>query len=83
MSNRTRAVIECFLAGLALVGAVVTAIFPTWFEALFESSPDSGSGALEWTVVLILAVAFLLFAILARRDFRIARTWAQGQTGTA
>ena len=70
---RKRAWAETILAILALVAAVVTAFYPTWFEALFEASPDSGSGALEWAVVVVLLVASAALSLFARRDFRLSR----------
>jgi protein-S-isoprenylcysteine O-methyltransferase Ste14 len=71
--NRIRAWAEAVLAVVALIAAVVTALFPTWFEALFEASPDSGSGALEWAVTIGLVVVSLGLSFFARRDFRLSR----------
>ena len=70
---RIRAWIEVVLAALAVTVGIITAVFPTWFEALFESSPDSGSGALERTVAIALLLASALLSLLARRDFRQSR----------
>ena len=72
--RRRRAWAEAILAVLALVTAIATALFPTWFEALFEASPDSGSGALEWSVAIALFVAFAALSLSARRDFRLSRS---------
>jgi hypothetical protein len=73
LMNRIRAWAEAVLAVVALIAAVVTALFPTWFEALFEASPDSGSGALEWAVTMGLIVTSLALSFFARRDFRLSR----------
>ncbi|MGE0297294.1 hypothetical protein [Pseudonocardia sp.] len=58
---------------LALVLAAVTAVWPTWIESLFEVSPDAGTGETEWWLVVLFVVAAAVAAILARRDFRVAR----------
>jgi len=58
------------LAVLAAVVGIVTAVYPTWFEALFEVSPDKGSGAFEWALAITLIATSLVLAFLARRDFR-------------
>lgn len=47
MSRTFRARLELVLA-VGFVGlAVVTAIWPTWIESIFEVAPDGGSGAAE------------------------------------
>lgn len=72
MSRTFRARLELVLA-VGFVGlAVVTAIWPTWIESIFEVAPDGGSGAAEWWIVAVFGVAGLAAAILARRDFRLA-----------
>ena len=73
MMNRIRAWAEAVLAIVALLAAVGTALFPRWFEALFEASPDSGSGALEWAVTIGLLVVSLGLSLFARRDFLLSR----------
>ena len=74
LGTTKRAWAESILAVVALTAAVVTAAFPTWFEALFEgSNPDSGSGALEWLVTAVLLAAFVVLSWTARRDFHKAR----------
>jgi Kef-type K+ transport system membrane component KefB len=75
--TRRRAWAELVLAVLAAVVGIVTAVFPTWFEALFEASPDEGSGALELAVSVALIATSVVLSLLARRDFRRAR----GSTG--
>jgi protein-S-isoprenylcysteine O-methyltransferase Ste14 len=71
---RTRAWIEVVVAVLAAIAGLATAIYPRWFEALFEASPDDGSGALEWLIAVALLLAAVVLAVLARRDFRLPRT---------
>lgn len=67
---RGRAWAEVVLAALAAVAGVAAVVYPTWIEALFETSPDAGSGALEWVIAVVLMLASLSLALLARRDFR-------------
>ena len=66
----TRVRVEAVLALIFAVLAVVTAIWPTWIEALFEQSPDAGSGAFEWAIVAMFGLLAIIAAVLARRDFR-------------
>ena len=40
--------------------------------------PDNGSGETEWWLVLLLGVAAVASAVLARRDFHAARAQAAG-----
>jgi hypothetical protein len=67
---KIRGWIEMVLAVLAGAVGIVTALYPTWFEALFEASPDKGSGAFEWAIAITLIGTSLVFTLLARRDFR-------------
>ncbi len=62
--------VEVVLAVVFAVLAVVTALWPTWIEALFEESPDAGSGAFEWAIVAAFGVLAVAAAIMARRDYR-------------
>ncbi|WP_407343228.1 hypothetical protein [Pengzhenrongella phosphoraccumulans] len=63
-----RIVAESTLALVAGVLAVVTAINAEWIEWLTGADPDGGSGALEWGVVVILALGAVVSGVLARRD---------------
>ncbi|MGD9528667.1 MAG: ABC transporter permease [Dehalococcoidia bacterium] len=75
---RLRAWLETILAILSVVAlAAATLINPRWFEALFEASPDAGSGEFEWFIAIGLAIAMLCFGALARRDFRRLRDRAR------
>ena len=61
---------ECSLAGLAAVLAVLTAIWPDWIELLFDADPDGGNGSAEWGIVIAFAAAAIIFAVLARFEYR-------------
>ena len=64
---------ELVLAVLAGVTGVVTVIYPTWFEALFEASPDEGSGTLERAIAIALIIASVVLSFLAGRSFRLLK----------
>jgi len=63
-----RIFVESTLAVVAAIMAVVTAINAEWIEWLTGLDPDGGSGALEWTLVVALAVVAVVAGVLARRD---------------
>jgi hypothetical protein len=52
---------------------VVTLIWPSWIESLTGADPDGGDGMAEWVVVVLFAVLSLAAALLARRDYRLAK----------
>lgn len=57
----------------ASVGAVVlgvTLVWPSWIELVFGVDPDSGSGLLEWFIVVISLIVSVCASVLARRDWR-------------
>jgi hypothetical protein len=57
---------ESCLAIVSAILAVVTAVWPTWIEGLFEVDPDRGTGATEWWLVVVLVVAALVLTAIAR-----------------
>ncbi len=69
----TRVRTELVMTVVFAVLAIVTAIWPTWIEALFEESPDAGSGLLEWGVVGVFGLLAVAAAVLAGRDYRALR----------
>jgi hypothetical protein len=58
------------LAVAAVVLAALTLAWRDWIEIVFGVDPDSGSGALEWTVAGTLAAAATLLSMVAIREWR-------------
>jgi hypothetical protein len=69
---RIRFWIEAALASLAAGLLVLTLILREWIELLFGVDPDGGDGSLERAVVAVLLVATVVFAWLARVEWRRA-----------
>jgi hypothetical protein len=61
---------EIALGAASGAGAILTLVVPDWIEAVFGVDPDRSSGALEWLFVVVLVAATLVFASLARREWR-------------
>jgi hypothetical protein len=60
-------------AGLCSASAfllMLTVFVPDWVEAAFGIDPDHGSGALEWTIGLLLLAVATLSGIFARAEWR-------------
>lgn len=68
-----RARIEIVLSALLGTATIVTAVWPTWIEALFRFDPDGGSGTTERWIVAALAATTIAAAALAGHDLRVAR----------
>lgn len=69
MSHRIRFWIESVLAGVSTFLLVLTFVWREWIEA-FGVDPDNGSGSAEWGITAVVAVLTVVFAILARADWR-------------
>ena len=69
---RKRFYIEAALAVATFVLAVVTLINQEWIEAVFGVDPDHGNGSFEWIMVGVLAVATVVFGLLAFSERRRA-----------
>lgn len=75
--------LKTVFAMTSLVIGVLTVVWPTWIEAVFDVDPDHGSGALEWAVAgscLCLAVGF---GLAARRGHVARRTGHRTRTAGA
>jgi hypothetical protein len=76
MSKRLRPIFwpESVLAFIAGVLALLTAVWPDWIERVTGLNPDAHSGGVEWSVAAGCALAAVLFAAFARREWRRAMT---------
>ena len=70
MSRQRRVRIEVVLALLSLTLGVFSLFNPQWIENLFETSPDAGSGSAEWSLALAFGIAAVVFAVVARFEWR-------------
>jgi hypothetical protein len=64
---------ELFAAAITAFLGALTAVFPTWIEAVFGIDPDHGSGALEWMIVGACFVVCAVSLLAARSSWREAR----------
>jgi hypothetical protein len=71
---RRRLWVEVSLGATSLVLLVITAAWPDWIEAVFGIDPDGGNGALEWAIVVVLAVVTVTAPLMAASEWRRART---------
>ena len=62
--------IACLAAGLG----ALTIWWRDWIEALTGLDPDAHNGSAEWLIVAGLAAVAAASALLARREYRRART---------
>ncbi|HTQ19586.1 hypothetical protein [Mycobacterium sp.] len=69
---RVRFWIEVILAAVTAALLLLTLISREWIEEVFGVEPDAGSGALEWAIVVALAVATVAFSLLARAEWKRA-----------
>ncbi len=53
---------------------VITLVWHDWVEIIFNVDPDQGSGLLEWSIVAALLVVTIVLFVLARYEWRKART---------
>ena len=71
---RKRFWVETILACLSGGLTALTLIWHNWIELLFEVEPDGGDGSFEWALVVVLLAATVVFSVLARIEWRRART---------
>lgn len=62
--------VEARLAGCTGVLAIVTLVSQEWIERVLGVDPDGGDGSLEWAIVAGLAIATMVFVVLARLEWR-------------
>lgn len=67
---KLQAKIETGVAIAAAALFILTLISREWIEFLTGWDPDGGSGALEWGIVLVLAVIAVGLSLRARADWR-------------
>ena len=60
--------IEVVLAVVTAALLLLTLISREWIEKVFGVEPDASSGALEWGIVVALAVATVAFSLMARAE---------------
>jgi hypothetical protein len=72
-NRRIRFWIEVALAVITAGLASLTLITSEWIELMFGVDPDAGSGALEWGIVIALAVATVAFSLMARAEMKRGR----------
>ena len=65
----------CVRSAALLAGclALLTAVVPSWIEAVLGVDPDSGNGGLEWSLVALLAVVSLCLGLAGEREARRLR----------
>jgi hypothetical protein len=73
MSTARRSLIEAGVAAALSLLAVLTAFHPDWIELIFGIDPDSGSGSLEWALILVPAVIAMACATVAYRKLNSVR----------
>ena len=74
---RNRFWMECTLACVSGILLVLTLFWHNWIEVLFGVEPDGGDGSLEWALVVVLIGVTVAFSVLARTEWRRARTQPQ------
>lgn len=72
MGVRKRFWAEAALGWLSLALAVLTLVWQDWIELAFGLGPDRGTGAAEWLLVAMSAVAALTCSALARAEWQRA-----------
>jgi hypothetical protein len=74
MLLRKRFWAEMTLGVISAVALTITAAWPDWIEAVAKVDPDGGNGSLEWAIVVVLVVSAVASPLLARREWRRARS---------
>ena len=74
---RRRFWLESIFGSATGIVAVITLFWRDWIEAVFRIDPDSRNGSAEWLIVLILLLATVMLASVARREWRRAELAAR------
>jgi hypothetical protein len=62
--------IEVALGSFTAFLALLTALWDDWIEGIFGFDPDHGNGSFEWEFVIGCCLVTIVFATLARREWR-------------
>ena len=66
--------IEVVLTAISGTLLVLTLVARDWIERVSGASPDQGSGETEWALTLAMLVATIVFAAVARWEWRRTAT---------
>ena len=61
---------ESVLGGLSALFCVLTLVWKDWIEIVFRFDPDHHSGSLEWAIAAAALAVTVIFAVLARMEWR-------------
>jgi hypothetical protein len=70
---RARFWIECIAFSVAAGMCVLTMVWRDWIEGIFGVDPDAHSGGLEAAVTVATVAIAVVFAAMARTEWRRAR----------
>ena len=70
---RGRFWLETGMAIMTTILLVITLVWQSWIEIIFNVDPDQGSGLLEWLIVGALLVVTIALFVLARYEWRKAK----------
>jgi len=58
------------LGNIALLS--MTVVWKDWIELVFKVDPDAGSGAVEWSIMVVTLLLTVVFLALARSEWHRA-----------
>ena len=64
--------IEALLALGNAILVVMTVLWKDWIELVFKVDPDAGSGAVEWSIMVVTLLLTVVFLALARSEWHRA-----------
>ncbi len=70
---RGRFWLETGMAIMTTILLVITLVWQSWIEILFNVDPDQGSGLLEWLIVGALLVVTISLFVLVHYEWRRAK----------